>query len=126
MCDETFALSYSASILYQIDKSRFTLRVSMLDYLYRVSGVCTGGLMGSCIHFNTEGPGFVMTAMFLVIFLEQLLKETKHYTAIIGLFSSEACLYFFGADSFTIPAMIIMLFIFTIFRKPIEKAGGFL
>lgn len=48
---------------------------SLLDYLYRVSGAGRGGLMGSLIHFNTEGLGFVMTALFLVIFLEQLLKE---------------------------------------------------
>lgn len=43
---------------------------SLLDYLYRVSGAGRGGLMGSLIHFNTEGLGFVMAALFLVIFLE--------------------------------------------------------
>lgn len=43
---------------------------SLLDYLYRGSGACPGGLMGSLIHFNTEGLGFVMAALFLVIFLE--------------------------------------------------------
>lgn len=48
---------------------------ALLDYLYQVSGARLGGLMGSLIHFNTEGMGFDMTALFLVIFLEQLLKE---------------------------------------------------
>ena len=31
----------------------------------------TGGLVGSHLSFNTEGLDFVMTAMFVVIFMEQ-------------------------------------------------------
>ena len=41
-----------------------------------------------------------MTAMFVVIFLEQWLKEKKHWTGLIGLAASAVCLSFFGADSF--------------------------
>lgn len=67
-----------------------------------------------------------MTTMFLVVFLEQWMKEGKHYTALIGLFVSAASLCFFGKDSFIIPAMAGMLLVLTVFRKPIEKAGGFL
>ena len=74
--------------------------------------------------FNTEGLDFVMTAMFIVIFLEQWLKEKKHYTAFIGVASSIACRLFFGADSFLVPTMICIVALLTAFKKPIEKAGG--
>ena len=65
-----------------------------------------------------------MTAMFAVIFLEQWLKEKKHFTAMIGVVSSVLCLVLFGADSFLIPTMACILVLMTAFRKPIEKAGG--
>ena len=65
-----------------------------------------------------------MTAMFVVIFIEQWLKEKKHYTAFIGVLSSVLCLLLFGADSFIIPSMVCIFTMLTLFRKPIEKAGG--
>ncbi len=126
MCDETFALNYTATIPHHIDRSWYYFWVSFLNYFYWVSGAALGGLLSSFIHWDTKGLSFVMTTMFVVIFLEQWLKEGKHYTAIIGLISSVACLYIFGKDSFIIPAMVLMLLIISIFRRPIEKAGGFL
>lgn len=62
----------------------------------------------------TEGLDFVMTAMFVVIFLEQWLKEKKHYTALIGMTASVACLLIFGADSFLIPTMICIVCFLTV------------
>lgn len=126
MCDETFAFNYSATIPNGIDRSWFMFWVSFLNYVYWVSGAAIGGLLGNIITFNTKGLSFVMTSMFLVIFLEQWKHEKKHYTALIGLFSSIVCLYFFGSNSFIIPSMALMLGIITLFRRRIEKAGGLL
>ncbi|MDO4518437.1 MAG: branched-chain amino acid transporter AzlC, partial [Bacillota bacterium] len=67
---------------------------------------------------------FVMTAMFVVIFMEQYLKEKRHYTALIGMVASIGCLLLFGKDSFMVPTMICILIMLTAFRKPIDKAGG--
>ena len=124
MCDESFSINYSADIPESIDKGWFMFFVTLLNQLYWVSGATIGGLLGNFITFNTEGLDFVMTAMFAVIFLEQLLKEKKHYTAIIGVLSSVICLLIFGADSFLVPTMLAILFLLTFLRKPIEKAGG--
>ena len=98
--------------------------VTLLNQSYWVSGAAIGGIVGSMLTFNTEGLDFVMTAMFIVIFLEQWLKEGKHYTAFIGVVSSIACRLFFGADSFLVPTMICIVALLTAFKKPIEKAGG--
>lgn len=124
MCDESFSVNYSAEIPEEVDRGWFMLFITLLNYLYWVSGSTLGGLLGSLISFNTEGLDFVMTAMFVVIFLEQWLKEDKHYTALIGVLSSAACLVVFGADSFMLPTMACILCFLTVFRKPIEKAGG--
>jgi ATP-dependent Clp protease ATP-binding subunit ClpX len=64
-----------------------------------VSGATLGGILGGYISIDTKGLDFVMTALFVVIFLEQWLKEKKHYTALIGLFASILCLIGFGAES---------------------------
>ena len=98
--------------------------VTFLDHIYWINGSLIGGLVGSLITFDTTGLDFVMTAMFVVIFLEQLMKEKKHYTSLIGLLASVACLLIFGADSFMIPTMLLILFLLTVLKKPIEKGGG--
>lgn len=126
MCDETFALNYSSTIPYDVDRGWYYFWVSFLNYSYWVSGALLGGLLGTVIQFNAKGLSFVMTSMFLVIFLEQWLKEGKHYTVLIGLVISLGALCLFGRDSFIIPAMAGMMLVLTIFRKPLEKAGGFL
>lgn len=124
LCDETFSINCSVDVPEDVDKGWFFFFVSILNQLYWVTGSTMGGLLGSVINFKTNGIEFVMTAMFVVIFLEQILKEKKHYTAIIGFISSVVCLVVFGADSFMIPTMIMILGFLTILRKPIEKAGG--
>lgn len=124
MCDETFSINYTADIPQDVDKGWFMFFVTLLNQLYWFSGSTLGGILGSLIKFDTEGLDFVMTAMFVVIFLEQWLKEKKHFTAYIGLAASAVCLYFFGADSFMVPAMVCIVTGLTFMRKPIEKAGG--
>lgn len=121
MCDETFSINYTAQIPEDVDRGWFYFFVTLLNHFYWFSGATIGGLMGNLIHFNTEGLSFVMTAMFVVIFMEQWLKEKHHASAWIGLAGSVGCLLIFGAESFMIPTMICILVLLTIFRKPIEK-----
>lgn len=121
MCDETFSINYTAQIPEDVDRGWFYFFVTLLNHFYWFSGATIGGLMGNLIHFNTEGLSFVMTAMFVVIFMEQWLKEKHHASAWIGLAGSAGCLLIFGSESFMIPTMICILVLLTIFRKPIEK-----
>lgn len=124
MCDETFSINCSTEIPEGVDKGWFMFFVTLLNQFYWVSAATTGGIVGSLLKFDTTGLDFVMTAMFVVIFLEQWLKEKKHYTALIGLFATIVCRIAFGADNFMIPTMLCMLVLLAAFRKPIEKAGG--
>jgi 4-azaleucine resistance transporter AzlC len=123
MCDETFSINYTAKIPDDVDKGWFMFFVTLLNQIYWVTGATIGGLIGSLIHFDTNGISFVMTAMFVVIFMEQWLKEKHHISAYIGLGASLACLILFGADSFMIPTMIMIILLLAVFRKPLEKMG---
>ncbi len=84
MCDETFSVNYTADIPEDVDRGWFMFFVTLLNQLYWVSGATVGGLVGSLLKFDTTGISFVMTAMFVVIFLEQWLKEDNHISSLVG------------------------------------------
>ena len=124
MCDESFSINYMADIPEDVDKGWFMTWVTALNQFYWVLGATLGGIFGSFIQFNTEGLEFVMTALFVVIFLEQWLKEKNHASAIFGIVISVICLIFFGKEDFIIPAMFGILGVMTLLRKPLEKGGS--
>ena len=120
MCDESFSINYTARIPDGVDKGWFMFFVTLLNHFYWFAGATLGGIFGSLIHFNTEGIDFVMTAMFVVIFLEQWLKEKRHTSSLLGLGLSIACLLVFGSDNFIIPAMFAILGVLTLLRRPLD------
>ena len=121
LCDETFSINYSADIPDDVDKGWFMFFVTLLNHIYWVVGATAGGLLGSLITFNTTGIDFVMTAMFVVIFIDQWMKEKSHISSLIGVVLSAACLVIFGSDYFMIPTMACIIFSLVLIRKPIER-----
>ena len=120
MCDESFSINYSAKIPEDVDKGWFMLFVTWLNRFYWVSGATIGGLVGSLLKFDTSGIGFVMTAMFVVIFLDQWLKEKSHASSLIGIGVSVLCLVIFGPHSFMLPTMAAIILILTAARKKLD------
>ena len=120
MCDETFSVNCTAQIPPDVDRGWFYFFVTLLDQIYWVAGATLGGILGGVLHFNTNGLDFVMTAMFVVIFMEQWIKDRRHVSQWIGLAASVLCLLIFGADNFLIPTMICILCALTALRKPLE------
>ncbi len=123
MCDESFSINYTADIPEDVDRGWFMFFVTLLNHFYWFSGATLGGIFGSLIHFDTEGLEFVMTAMFVVIFMEQWLKEKDHTSSVLGLVISVLCLIAFGADNFIIPAMLAILAVLSLLRRPLEADG---
>ena len=124
MCDETFSINYTAEIPSDVDRGWFMFFVTLLNHFYWFSGATLGGIFGGLINFNTEGLDFVVTAMFVVIFLEQWLKEKNHTSALAGLGISLLCLAAFGEENFIIPSMAGILIFLSILRRPLEKGGA--
>lgn len=121
LCDESFSINYSADIPEGVDRSWFFFFVTLLNQLYWVTGSTLGGIFGSLLKFNTEGLDFVMTAMFVVIFMGQWEKDKIHLNTLCGLGLSLLCLIIFGADNFIIPSMIGIMLALTVLKKPLEK-----
>ena len=123
MCDESFSINCSAQIPQGVDLGWFMFFVTLLTHLYWVSGAALGGALGAVIPFSTEGLDFAMTAMFVVIFLDQWRKEDRHGASLIGVGASLACLLAFGADGFLLPAMACILALLTLLRRTGGEAG---
>ena len=120
MSDETFSITCSAEPPEGVDRGWFMFFITLLDQLYWVASAGLGAVVGSVLPFSTEGVDFVMTAMFVVIFLNQWEKEKQHVSALIGLLVPLVCLVLFGAGSFLLPAMACILVLLVALHRPIE------
>ncbi len=120
MCDETFSVNYTARVSQGVDHGWFMLWVTVLDYTYWVTGAALGGIFGTWVSFSTKGLDFVMTAMFVIIFMEQWMKEKRHAASIMGIVISAVCLVIFGSNNFVVPSMAFMLLMFMSLRSKLE------
>lgn len=121
LTDETYSLLCSQPAPEGVDEKRYFFCISALDQSYWVTGTLLGSLIGSRIPFNTTGMDFAMTALFIVIFIEQWLSSKSHTAAIIGLVCPLVALLFFGRDNLVLPAMFLIALALIILRAPIEK-----
>ena len=122
MCDETFAVNNSAQIPADVDRGWFYFFVSLLNQVSWVAGATLGGIVGGRLTFDTTGLDFVMTALFVVIFVDQWLttKRKSHMAALTGIVVPVICMALFGADNFMIPSLIAMLVMFIMLRPYLD------
>ena len=108
LTDETYSLV--SQYQDQKDRSRhsYCFWVSLFDHIYWISGTLLGALAGSVLQINLEGIEFVLTALFVTIFVEQWLSEKDHRPAIIGVSVTLGCLLVFGKGVFLIPSMAVI------------------
>lgn len=121
LCDESFSINSTVEVPENVDKGWFMFFVTLLNHAYWVIGATIGGVFGSLLKFNTKGLDFVMTSLFVVIFIERWMKEKTHHSALVGLGLSAGSLMLFGANQFILPAMLAILGLLTVLRKPLEK-----
>ena len=117
LCDETFSVASSIEPPEGVNRKYFYFFISLLDYLYWITGSLLGGLLGEAVAIPTNGLDFVLTALFVVLFLEQWKKKENRIACIIGLVATLLCLFLFGADNVVIPSMILIMIILLAGRK---------
>jgi 4-azaleucine resistance transporter AzlC len=121
MCDETFSIVCSTEPPEDVNRNWFYFFVTLLDHGYWVLGSALGALLGRFVSFNTKGLDFVLTALFVVIFVGQWRTKENRWPAAIGVVCTVVCLIVFGQSGFIIPSMIAILGALTIFRRAFEQ-----
>lgn len=120
LTDETYSLLCTVPVPSDIPKGTFYGAIALLDHLYWVTGSVLGALFGSLLSFQLEGIDFVMTALFVVLFLEQWEKSPNHTPALTGIFVTLFFLLLVGSQWFLIPSMGGILLVLTVLRSRLE------
>ena len=120
MCDESFSINCTVIPPEDVDKGWFMFFVTLLNHLYWVCGAAAGALLGYVIHFDTTGIEFVMTALFVVMFMGQWEEHPDHRPALIGLVIPIVCLFVFGSQNFIIPSMALIVVCFMTLKKYLQ------
>lgn len=82
LTDETYAIAASAQPDDAIRK-RYFFFVSLFDHLYWIIGSAAGALIGSAVRIDLAGLDFALTALFMVLVIEQW-KAVKRVTPFIA------------------------------------------
>ncbi len=121
LSDETYSLVSGDDLPENIDRSMYYFFISSLDQCYWVVGSVIGALFGQVVAINTAGVEYSMTALFVVIVTDNLIKEQSRIPAIIGIIVSLICLLIFGPSNFLIPSMIVITIVLLILRSKLEE-----
>jgi 4-azaleucine resistance transporter AzlC len=121
LTDETFSIVCSTDAPPEIERSRFLFFITLLNHCYWVLGSVAGVLIGGLLSFNTQGLDFVLTALFVVILVNQWQVRRNRLPAIIGLAVTGLCAWLFGPDRFILPAMGIILLFLLLLRRPLSR-----
>ena len=122
LTDETYSLVTQNQPPEGMSRQLYCFLVSLLDHIYWIIGCCLGNLAGAMLPINFEGVEFVLTALFVTMFVEQWLSHKNHLPAIIGAVSTIVCLAIFGRDIFLIPSMVLITVLLTVSRKTGRRA----
>ena len=124
MSDETYSLVCTTEVPKDVSDEDFVFSITLLDHLYWILGAALGSILAATVRFNSQGIEFAMTALFLVMFIELWYRRNNRLPELIGVLSTLVCLIVFGADTFVLPAMLVIIGAIFVFRTRIEKQEG--
>lgn len=116
MTDETYAVNCTLD-LPKKEKEDTMFLVALFSRCYWIVGSVLGGILGQIIPFDLTGLDFCMTALFLIIFIDQWEKAEKHTPALTGLGIGVICLLIFGENRFMLPALLIVSALLLLFQR---------
>lgn len=106
MTDETYAVNLSLPPEME-NRREVMFGVALLSWLYWAAATVCGCVLGNLIPWDMAGIDFCMTALFVIILMDQWEKARDRRPAILGGAIALACLAIFGGQSFMLPALVL-------------------
>lgn len=116
MTDETYAVNLTLESEGK-EKEDTMFLIAFFSRCCWMIGTVVGGVLGQIIPFDLAGIDFCMTALFIIIFIDQWEKAKNHLPALIGMSVAVVCLLVVGQKNFMLPALIIVSGILLFMRK---------
>jgi len=111
LTDETYALYSSMPEMPEERRRHFMMYVSVLDQVYWVSGSLLGALAGALIPFDMKGVSFALTALFVVLMMEQIKRVKRPGVFIVSAASALLGVFFLPGTVSLLAALALALFL---------------
>ena len=121
LTDETYSLLCTTNVPDDVEEDKFLFAISIMNQSYWVLGSAIGAIAGTVLPINSEGIDFAMTALFVVIFVEQWMDKKNRIPEMIGVAVAIVALIIFDASSFVLPAMLAIVALLFVGRKKLDK-----
>ncbi|WP_198526409.1 AzlC family ABC transporter permease [Halarcobacter anaerophilus] len=121
LTDETYALLTTIKDDEQLKKRWYYFFLTAFNQFYWLVGSTLGALIGASVDFNTAGLEFSLTALFVVLCIEQYKNLKNKIPFLIGAFSSILAIIAVPSDKMLITSIFLSLFILFFFRKEVNK-----
>jgi 4-azaleucine resistance transporter AzlC len=121
LTDETYSLLCTTNVPEDVEEDKFLFAITIMNHSYWVLGSAIGAIAGTVLPINSEGIDFAMTALFVVIFIEQWMDRKNRIPEMIGVAVAIVALTIFGASSFVLPAMLSIVALLFVGRKGLDK-----
>ena len=121
MTDEIYAVDCTLD-LPESEKHDAMLLIALFSRSSWMLGAVLGGVAGQFIPFDMSGIDFCMTALFVIIVLDQWKSAENRLPALSGLVIGAACLLLFGAGSFIMPALLLTSAVLLVSQRGGKKA----
>lgn len=121
LTDETYALLTTIKDDKKLSKKHYYFFLTALNQSYWIIGSTLGALIGSELTFNTKGLEFSLTALFVVLCIEQYKNLQNVYPFIIGFFASVLALILVPTDKMLIASIFISLILLFFFKQRVEN-----
>jgi len=120
LTDETYAVLTTMKIDEKLSQKHYTLFLAAFNQSYWVTGSILGALFGSTVHFDTRGVAFSLTALFVVLTIEQYKANRNIIPFAVGAVASTTSLMLLG-NNMLLGAIILSLLILFGLRSQIER-----
>ena len=121
LTDETYALLAGAAVPVGVSPKDFYFAVAILDHLYWIAGSVIGGVAGGLLSLDITGIDFAMTALFVVIAVDQWKAVREHLPALLGAGCTLLFLILVGEEQMLLPALGAIVAALLLLRPRLEK-----
>ena len=131
LTDETYALLTGVEVPKEAEKGPFLGTIALLDHLYWITGCTLGAVAYNILsHYNLtqyiEGVDFALTALFVVILIEQIKKSHDILPPVIGVCTSVTAVLLWKAGILPATNIILAAIAFGIAAILLVRGRGFL